>query len=82
MGRIRNEKWGERIIDIDILYFGNEIINTADLKIPHPHLSERKFVLIPLVEISPDFIHPLLNKSNSVLLNECKDILSVREFKG
>ncbi len=82
MGRMRLEKWGARAIDIDVLYYGQQLINTSSLVVPHPHLWERKFVLIPLVEISPEFIHPQLRKSNRQLLKECKDGLTVKEFTG
>jgi 2-amino-4-hydroxy-6-hydroxymethyldihydropteridine diphosphokinase len=80
LGRTRVEKWGERSIDIDIIYFGNKIIDSSNLIIPHQHLTERKFVLIPLTEVSPEFIHPLLQKSNAQLLKECMDTLSINEF--
>ena len=80
LGRTRLEKWGERSIDIDIIYFGDTIIDTPDLVIPHLHIAERKFVLIPLVEISPEFIHPILKKSNTELLMDCQDTLEVKEF--
>jgi 2-amino-4-hydroxy-6-hydroxymethyldihydropteridine diphosphokinase len=73
MGRIRESKWGERSIDIDILYFNNEIISTENLAIPHPFIQERKFVLLPLCEISPAFIHPKLKQSNLELLEKCQD---------
>ncbi|MES2795757.1 MAG: 2-amino-4-hydroxy-6-hydroxymethyldihydropteridine diphosphokinase [Bacteroidota bacterium] len=73
MGRIRANKWGARLIDIDILYIGNETIRKDDLIVPHPYLHERRFTLMPLVEIAADFIHPIFNKSNSQLLNECGD---------
>jgi len=73
MGRIRSIPLGPRIMDIDIIYFNNEIIETKQLTIPHPHLSKRNFVLIPLVEIAPHYIHPLLNKKNSILLAESTD---------
>jgi 2-amino-4-hydroxy-6-hydroxymethyldihydropteridine diphosphokinase len=73
MGRIRSIPLGPRIMDIDIIYFNNEIIKTKQLTIPHPHLSKRNFVLIPLVEIAPHYIHPLLNKKNSILLAESTD---------
>ncbi|MCX6211560.1 MAG: 2-amino-4-hydroxy-6-hydroxymethyldihydropteridine diphosphokinase [Bacteroidetes bacterium] len=73
MGRIRSIPLGPRIMDIDIIYFNNEIIETAQLSIPHPQLHKRNFVLIPLVEIVPNYIHPILNKTNSVLLSECND---------
>lgn len=80
LGRSRVEKWGERSIDIDIIYFGNVVINEPVLVIPHPHLAERKFALIPLTEINPEFVHPILQKSNAELLKECEDDLSVNEF--
>ena len=73
MGRIRNIPLGPRTMDIDIIYFNNEIIETNQLTIPHPQLHKRNFVLIPLVEIAPNYLHPILNKTNSVLLSECKD---------
>jgi 2-amino-4-hydroxy-6-hydroxymethyldihydropteridine diphosphokinase len=82
LGRVRAEKWSERAIDVDILYFGDKIIESSYLVIPHPHLAERKFVLVPLVEISSEFVHPVLQKSNAELLKECTDPLAVKEFKG
>ncbi|MEE2700282.1 MAG: 2-amino-4-hydroxy-6-hydroxymethyldihydropteridine diphosphokinase [Bacteroidota bacterium] len=80
IGRIRNEKWGERIIDIDILFFNDLIIEKEGICIPHIHLHSRKFVLLPLNEIVPDFMHPKYNKTISELLSECKDIESVEEY--
>jgi len=82
LGRTRLEKWGERLIDIDIIYYGDKIIDSSNLVIPHPHLTERKFVLVPLTEISPEFTHPILQKSNAELLKECNDTLGVKEFTG
>ena len=73
LGRKRTIPMGPRIIDIDIIYFNNDIVQTSELTIPHPSMFKRNFVLVPLVEIAPDFIHPILNKSNSVLLSECTD---------
>tara|TARA_B100001057_G_scaffold155213_1_gene155419 strand:+ start:428 stop:940 length:513 start_codon:yes stop_codon:yes gene_type:complete len=73
MGRIKNKKWGERNIDIDILYYNNKIINKKDLQIPHKHIHSRKFILKPLNDINPNYINPKLLKTNSKLLNECKD---------
>jgi 2-amino-4-hydroxy-6-hydroxymethyldihydropteridine diphosphokinase len=81
MGRTRGEKWGDRTMDIDILYFGNEKFQSERLTIPHPFLQERRFVLEPLAEILPDFIHPLLNKTNQELLENCLDKSSVKIYK-
>jgi 2-amino-4-hydroxy-6-hydroxymethyldihydropteridine diphosphokinase len=73
MGRVREIKWGERSIDIDILYYNNEIISTENLEIPHPFIQERKFVLVPLCEIANTFVHPKLKTSNLDLLKNCQD---------
>ena len=73
MGRTRNQKWEARIIDLDILYFNNEIIDTENLKVPHPYLHVRKFTLIPLTEIAANYIHPIFNKTNAELLTNCSD---------
>ncbi|MDR4507289.1 MAG: 2-amino-4-hydroxy-6-hydroxymethyldihydropteridine diphosphokinase [Candidatus Brocadiaceae bacterium] len=70
MGRIRTVKWGPRNIDIDILLYGDTIIDNDLLKIPHPLMHTRQFVLRPLAEIGPDIIHPLLKKSILLLYNE------------
>lgn len=80
LGRVRLEKWGERLIDIDILYFNNAVINTASLTVPHPELANRKFVLVPLCNIAPNFIHPILRVSNSHLLENLADDLQVNEL--
>lgn len=80
MGRIREVKWGERLIDIDILYFGDTIIDQENLKIPHPEIQNRKFTLQPLVEINPELVHPVLKKTQKVLLEECNDSLDVSVF--
>lgn len=58
MGRVRSIKWGPRTIDIDILFYGTQIYQTDSLQIPHPRITERDFVIIPLNEIAPDFVHP------------------------
>ena len=77
MGRQRTKKWQPRIIDIDILFFENEIVHEAGLIIPHPEIEKRKFVLTPLVEIAPGFVHPVLKKTMRELLKECNDGLMV-----
>ena len=77
MGRKRNFKYEARTIDIDILFFNKEIINTPDLKVPHPLIQDRRFVLVPLNELSPHFVHPGINKTVSELLDICKDELNV-----
>ncbi len=73
MGRVRIEKWGERIIDIDILFYNDEIIETNNLCIPHPYISKRRFVLSPLDEIAKNYIHPILQKTINKLLSQCLD---------
>jgi 2-amino-4-hydroxy-6-hydroxymethyldihydropteridine diphosphokinase len=79
MGRVRTEqKWTARTIDIDILFYNEEVINEENLNIPHPYLHERKFVLIPLVEIVPNFVHPLFNMSIFDLLSSCSDELEIK----
>ena len=81
LGRERVDKWGERTIDIDILFYNNEIINTTKLIIPHPLIQQRKFVLVPLSEIAPNYMHPILKKSISTLLSECKDNQKVLDYE-
>jgi len=80
LGRNRQERWGQRTIDIDILFFDQEIIYQDQLQIPHPRIQERRFVLIPLAEIAPDLIHPKLQKSVATMLLECKDSLAVERI--
>ncbi|WP_373521964.1 2-amino-4-hydroxy-6-hydroxymethyldihydropteridine diphosphokinase [Aquiflexum sp.] len=81
MGRKRDIKWGDRIMDIDILYFGNKIVKSPSLIIPHPYIEKRRFVLEPLNEIIPDFLHPLLGKSQKELLELCLDTSEVVVFE-
>ena len=81
LGRKRSDKWGERTIDIDILFYNNKIINTKELIIPHPLIQKRKFVLVPLSEIAPNYKHPILKKNISNLLSECKDTQKVLDYE-
>ena len=73
LGRVRIQKWGARTLDIDILYCGDLVMNDAKLVIPHPFLHQRKFTLELLNELAPGFKHPVLEKTNSVLLFELEN---------
>lgn len=81
LGRIRREKWHAREIDIDVLFYGKSIINKKGLEVPHPMISARNFVLIPLVELVPGFIHPKSGTTVEKILAASKDKCSVRLFK-
>jgi 2-amino-4-hydroxy-6-hydroxymethyldihydropteridine diphosphokinase len=82
LGRIRkSNQYDSRIIDIDILFYGDEIIELPNLEIPHPRIQERKFVLVPLNEIAPGLKHPVFQKTISQLLAECVDQLRVEKVK-
>ena len=70
MGRIRDEKWGPRIIDLDILFYDDCVFRESHLEVPHPGIAERSFVLVPMNEIAPDFVHPKLKKTIETLLEE------------
>ena len=79
LGRVRKDKWGERLIDIDLILFGNEMINIPDkLQVPHPHMQDRKFVMEPLAEIAPEVVHPLLGET---MLDICRNITDPLEVK-
>ena len=80
MGRQRNEKFGPRIIDVDILFFNNAIINKPGLIIPHPQLQLRRFALEPLQAIASNYVHPVLHKTIAQLLKECPDPLAVKKL--
>jgi 2-amino-4-hydroxy-6-hydroxymethyldihydropteridine diphosphokinase len=73
MGRVRTEIWGPRVIDLDLLLHGMDIINEADLKIPHPLMHLRRFVLAPLAEVGAEVIHPVLGKTVSQMLQELRE---------
>jgi 2-amino-4-hydroxy-6-hydroxymethyldihydropteridine diphosphokinase len=77
----RYSRSGEpRIIDIDIVLYGDQVVNTPDLVIPHPRMHERSFVLIPLTEIAPDVIHPVLKKKIKELNKAAKEVQGVMKF--
>ncbi len=77
LGRIRKKRWSERIIDIDLLFYGNQKIHQPNLKVPHISLHLRNFVLIPMMEISADFIHPIFKLSIEELYLQSRDELEV-----
>jgi len=80
MGREREEKWGSRIIDIDILFYGDEVIDEPGLIIPHPQLHNRRFTLVPLAELAPNFVHPVMKRSIVELEKDLKDSLIVKKL--
>ena len=80
LGRIRTGKYGPRTIDLDILFYDELIYHSAIVTVPHPAIQERKFVLIPLAELSPRKIHPVYKKSIAVLLRACADTLEVKKL--
>jgi len=79
LGRERKEKWGSRTIDIDILFYGDEVIDEPDLQVPHPELHKRRFTVEPLAEIAAAFVHPVLHKNILQLKNELVDNLIVKK---
>ena len=81
MGRVREIKWGERIIDIDILFYNDEIIDTENLTIPHPYLHYRNFVLLPLMDIAPGLLHPGFGLTVAELYANSEDKLLVEVVK-
>jgi 2-amino-4-hydroxy-6-hydroxymethyldihydropteridine diphosphokinase len=80
VGRTQTVKWGPRVIDIDILFYGNEVVAEVNLKVPHAFITERRFTLVPLNEIAAEFVHPVLKKTMNELLKECKDESEVNVF--
>lgn len=84
LGRVRSPKakgYASRPVDLDILYFGDRIILTDDLIVPHPRLHHRRFALLPLCEVTPDFKHPILGLTQNELLERCNDPLVVRKLE-
>ncbi|QSE99422.1 2-amino-4-hydroxy-6-hydroxymethyldihydropteridine diphosphokinase [Fulvivirga lutea] len=79
LGRIRFEKWGERVIDIDILYYDDLTVNKDELQIPHPGIADRKFTLVPLVELAADLINPSTGLSNKEMLEKLHDTSKVEK---
>ena len=79
LGKVKVGHWRERLIDLDILYYGNRVVRTPWLTLPHPQLHHRRFTLVPMVELAPQFVHPTLGKTQQELLAACADPLEVRE---
>jgi 2-amino-4-hydroxy-6-hydroxymethyldihydropteridine diphosphokinase len=81
LGRQRSILYGPRIIDIDILFFNEDVIREKSLVVPHPQIQNRRFVLVPFSEIAPELVHPVLQKTIAQLLQECPDTLAVQKFQ-
>lgn len=70
MGRVRKRHWGERNIDLDLIFYEDVVMDTDELKLPHPDMQNRDFVLVPMAQIAPDVVHPVFNKTMAELKNE------------
>ncbi len=77
IGKVKLGKWRERLIDVDILYYHDVILNDEDLTIPHPEIRNRRFTLVPLCEIAADFVNPVFQKTQQEMLHQCGDKLAV-----
>lgn len=82
MGSTKLVPKGPRLIDLDILLYGNETIDTPELQVPHPRILERRFVLVPLAEIAPNLKHPSWSATAAEMLRKTSDVSTVREFEG
>ncbi|MFM2133772.1 MAG: hypothetical protein RL156_1053 [Bacteroidota bacterium] len=80
-GRVERPRWHEREIDIDILLYGTEIINSDELQIPHPRMSNRRFVLVPAADIAPGLVHPENGLTISSMLDQCTDAAQVHVWQ-
>lgn len=80
LGRIRTQKFGPRTIDLDILFYDTLVVKTKQVTIPHPAIQDRRFVLVPLTELSPRKIHPVYKQTVASLLKNCADDLAVKKF--
>lgn len=80
LGRIRETHWGPRLIDIDILFYGDHLINLPDLTIPHPAIAARRFTLVPMNEVDATWIHPVSQETMAELLARCEDNLEVKKL--
>lgn len=80
MGRTRTNKWEPRTIDIDIIFFNDEVISSKHVIVPHPRLQDRRFVLVPLNELAPRLVHPVLHLAVRELLERCTDTLDVKKI--
>ena len=80
LGKVKVGHWRERLIDLDILYYGNRLVRTPRLTLPHPELQNRRFTLVPMSELAPQFVHPVLGKTQAQLLDACADQLEVKKL--
>lgn len=82
LGRERREKWGPRVIDLDILTYENRVVHSASLTLPHPEMAKRKFVLMPLSEFAGDYVHPVENKTIYDLLQDLPESPQVKKISS